>query len=264
MINFCIPSRDEDRTIGVLLWKIREVMLDLKRDYRAFVFDDGSRDGTRNLLEKYKRVLPLTVMGTKRPVGYGSAVEQLLRMASGKTSYPRRDAIVTMQGDFTEHPAHLPTLIRTFEGGADIVAGRPEEAGRSGEGAAGLGRGGGSHPPLGVRVSRRLGRFLLREAPVGSFGGDPLCGFRVYRVVVVKNALRTVRSGPLLTRDGWAANAELLNILAPFARRVAEVPVQMRYDIRQRPTRVRVFPTVREVLRVRKVPPLEPGGRRAA
>ena len=242
MIHICIPSRDEERTIGVLLWKIRDVMLDLGRDYQVFVLDDGSRDGTRKLLEKYKRVLPLTVLSEPRPIGYGRAVERLLRAAAGWTGYPKRDAIVTMQGDFTEHPEQLPALIKTFEGGADIVAGEP------GAGSGDL--------PRSVRFARWLGRIALGRVADGAPGGDPLQGFRAYRAVVVKKAMRAAGDRPLITTDGWAANAELLKVLAPFARRVAEVPVSLRYDIRRRPTRVRVFPTVREILRVRKVAPL--------
>ncbi len=232
MIHICIPARDEDRTIGVLLWKIREVMLDLGRDYRICVLDDASRDGTRRLLERYRRVLPLTVLRERRPIGYGPAVERLLRTAAECTDYPKRDAIVVMQGDFTEHPDDLRAIVKTFEGGADIVAGRP----------------GGGEPkaPWPVRLARRAGGAALGERPA-----DPLCGFRAYRAVVIRKAVAAARDGSLLTRSGWAANAQLLAALTPFARRVAEVPVGLRYDIRHRRTRVRLVPTVFQLLRLR-------------
>lgn len=246
MIHICIPCRDEDRTIGVLLWKIREVMLELGRDFQVFVLDDGSRDGTGALLERYARVLPMTVLTERRPIGYGRALETLLRAASGGTRYPKRDAIVTMQADFTEHPGHLRALIRTFEGGADIVA---CEAGPGFE-----------RSPRAVRRARWLAGFALGRRPANDPEVDRLLGFRAYRAVVVGRALRAAGSRPLITTDGWAANAELLKVLAPFARRIARVPLRLRYDIRWRRTRVRVFATAREVLRVRKIPPLEPGG----
>ena len=249
MVYICIPSRDEDRTVGVLLWKIRHVMTDLGRDFHVIVLDDGSRDGTRALLEKYTRVLPLTVISEKQAIGYGRAVEKLLRTASGYTRYPKRDAIVTMQGDFTEHPDHLHSLIRSYEGGADIVFGEsvPDR----------------EPPPLAVRWARWLGRFALGRNAGGEVPGDPLQGFRAYRAIVIRKALRAAGDGALIRTDGWAANAELMRILTPYARRVASVPMTQRYDMRRRPTRLRVFATVRELLRLRRMPRLEPEGRGA-
>lgn len=244
MVYICIPCRDEDRTIGVLLWKIRDVMAELGRDYEVIVLDDASGDGTAALLKKYGRVLPLSVLSMRKPVGYGAAVEKLLRTASGRTRYPKRDAIVTMQGDFTEHPDGLRPLLKTFEGGADIVAGgaAPESPGPP--------------PPRAVRFARWLGGFALGRGEATA--GDVLLGFRAYRAVVVRKALRITGNNRLLTTDGWAANAELMKVLAPFARRIANVPVEPRYDIRWRDSRVRVFATVRQILRLRRVSPLEP------
>lgn len=250
MVHICIPCRDEDRTIGVLLWKIREVMLDLGRDFHVYVLDDGSGDETRAQLEKYRNVLPLRILSERKPVGYGRALEKLLKTAAAETRYPKRDAIVTMQADFTEHPGHLPTLVRTFEGGADIVACEP--AARR------------TDQPWTVRLARRLGRIAMGRPVPADSGIDPLLGFRVYRAVVVRKALRATVGRPLITTDGWAANAELMKLLAPFARQVARVSLEMRYDIRMRKSRVRVLRTVRQILRVRKVVPPEPEGRRAA
>ena len=250
MIRICIPCRDEDRTIGVLLWKIRDVMLEMGRDFHVYVLDDGSTDRTRAQLEKYRQVLPLTILSEPNPVGYGRALEKLLRTAAGGTRYPKRDAIVTMQADFTEHPAGLRSLVHTFEGGADIVA--CENGAQS------------AKHPWAVRLARRLGRVALGRPAADDPGIDPLMGFRAYRAVVVRKALRAAQGRPLVTTDGWAANAELMKVLAPFARRVAHVPLGLRYDIRWRGSRVRVVGTVRQILRVRKVSPLEAEGHGAA
>src|SRR5258705_12807189 len=62
MIYVCIPSYDEARTVGLLLWKIRQGFAAFPREYQLLVLDDGSDDTTTEVLEPYARVLPLTVI----------------------------------------------------------------------------------------------------------------------------------------------------------------------------------------------------------
>lgn len=232
MIYICIPSLNEARTLGVLLWKIRRVMADFPRDYHLLVLDDGSTDATVELLAPYERVLPLSVLRNERTRGYAASLERLIREAVARSTHPKRDAVVTLQADFTEAPTDIPTLIRRLEGGADLATGvvsaEPEGTPRS------------------LRWSRRGMPWLLRRAaPEGL--RDPLSGFRAYRVAVLKRALAERGEAPLLSRHGWAANAELLFAALPYARRAEEVPVSIRYDLRDRPTRFEAWKTFREL-----------------
>lgn len=94
MLFICIPVYNEAPTIGVLLWRIRKVFQEQTREYEVLVYDDGSTDATAETIEPYTRVLPLTILGGKEHLGYGAAVEALLRAAARRTRYPRRDAAV--------------------------------------------------------------------------------------------------------------------------------------------------------------------------
>ncbi len=237
MIYICIPAHNEDRTIGVLLWKIRQVFAEFERDYEVLVLDDASTDGTAETLERYRKILPLTVLHEEVGLGYPAALIRLIRTALERTSYPKRDAIVTLQGDFTEHPEHIVTLIKTLEGGADIVTGTVE-----------MGR---HNTPRGLRIARWLAPVILGRAFRGAPVSDPLCGFRAYRLIVLKKALEALQGRPLASRDGWAANLEILRHVAPHARRIEETPLELRYDIRTRPSRFRSFRTLRDLARVR-------------
>src|ERR671921_774649 len=62
MIYVCIPSFDEAPTVGLLLWKIRQVFAAFPREYQLLVLDDGSDDTTAEVLEPYARVLLLSIV----------------------------------------------------------------------------------------------------------------------------------------------------------------------------------------------------------
>ena len=239
MIYICIPVHNEERTAGVLLWKIREVMREFDRDYRVLLLNDASTDETAKVIERYKSLLPVDILDASTRMGYASAQERLLREAMARSSYPKRDVVVTLQGDFTEDPAHIISLVKVIEGGADIVSGLDEERG--------VGR------PAGMRFARwavpLLLRSLYREAPVA----DPVSGLRAYRVIVLRKAFqsREIRD-PTAGQDRWSANLRLLLEVARYARRIEEAPGALRYDIRVRESRFQPLSTLRSLLRFRE------------
>jgi hypothetical protein len=90
-----------------------------------------------------------------------------------------------------------------------------------------------------VRRLRRLAPWLLGRS-VGVPGvKDPLGSYRLFRISVLRDALKAAGDGPLLRGDGWEANLDLLLATAPHARRIETVPLPPRYDLRPRESRVR-------------------------
>jgi hypothetical protein len=178
--------------------------------------------------------MPLTVLGGTK-VGYAAAVDALCREASRRTRYPRRDAIVLLQGDFTDQPEHLPELTKRFDGGADVVvAERPADA---------------VTVPLPVRTLRRMAPWVV--TPFVSVAGvrDPFGALRLFRVSVVRDLIKERGDQPLLVGDGWGANVDLLLRTAPHARRIETVELAPRYDVRSRETRVRAWSDALSLLR---------------
>lgn len=224
VLYLCIPVFNEAPTIGVLLWRIRKTLEDFPREYELIVYNDGSTDETAETVASYAEVLPLTVLGGAEHVGYGRAVESLMRAASQRTRYARRDAIIVMQGDFTDLPEHLPELVRRFEGGADIVLTQRSDS---------------SAAPRPERRLRRLAPWMIRPLLPIEGVRDPFGAFRLYRVAVVRDALKSVGSAPFTTATGWAANVDMLLATLPHGRRVESVEIPARYDIRPRHSRIK-------------------------
>ncbi len=240
MIYICVPTFDEAPTVGVLLWRIRKVFQEYAREYEILVYDDASTDATREVLEPYTKAMPLTVIGGTSRVGYARAVDALLREASRRTKYPRRDAVILMQADFTDQPEGIPELVKRFEGGADVVVAErmvPDGA------------------PESIRKMHQLAGWLPRVWPIRkavTVPGvkDPFGSFRLMRITVVRDLLKVAGDLPATQADAtWQANLEYLQAAAAQARRVENVPLPLRFDVRQRDSRRDPWPDAWALLR---------------
>src|SRR6185436_8936347 len=86
---------------------------------------------------------------------------------------------------------------------------------------------------------RRVAPWLLRPFVAVPGVRDPFGSFRLFRVAVMRDALRGAGDKPLVHGDGWAANVDLLLAAVPHARRIETVAAPGRYDLRPRESRVR-------------------------
>ena len=230
MLYLAIPAHNEVATIGVLLWRLRTVLAEFPREYEVVVYDDASSDETAAVAEQYTHAMPVTVLRGATPVGYAGAVDALVRYVAGHTRYPRRDAMLILQADFTDPPGIVPEFARRFEGGADLVVGERTTV---------------VDAPVPVRRLFTAAAWALKPFVRVEGLRDLTGSMRLVRISALRDLLRTVGDAPVCEGDSWTANADLLLRLVPHARRVETVPVEPTYGVRTRDTR-RV--TVRDAL----------------
>jgi hypothetical protein len=219
MIYVCMPVHNEASTVGLVLWKVRQVFTAFEREYQIIACDDASTDGTADVLTSYARVLPLTVIKHPARRGYARSLEELLRLALQRTDRPKRDCAITLHADFVHAPETMEEMVKRLESGADLVVAEQYRAQ--------------GNRPWPERWARQWAPRLLR---VGGGVKDSISGFTALRLIVLRQATRG-GDAPLLTTEGWAANAELLARLGAHARRTEVVSSAARYDLKQRPSR---------------------------
>jgi glycosyltransferase involved in cell wall biosynthesis len=119
-VSFLVPAYNEAPTIVELLDRVSELEL----DKQIVVVDDGSTDGTGDLVERWRDGREGVVLVRKSNGGKGSAVRAAIEHAEG-------DIAVIQDADLEYDPADVPALIEPIERGhADVVFGSRLSGGR--------------------------------------------------------------------------------------------------------------------------------------
>ncbi|MGC9326567.1 MAG: glycosyltransferase family 2 protein [Candidatus Hinthialibacter sp.] len=116
-LSLVIPVKDERETLRPLYEKICEVMESLGRKFEILFIDDGSVDGSfdvmRELFEQDKRVRVF-----RFHINYGKSPA----LAAG-FEHARGRVVVTIDADLQDDPAEIPRLLEKLDEGYDLISG---------------------------------------------------------------------------------------------------------------------------------------------
>jgi glycosyltransferase involved in cell wall biosynthesis len=115
-ISLVIPVYNESENLPVLAAEIRSAMRSMDRPHEVIFVDDGSDDGSPEVLRRLAREDPaVRVIRQRRNAGQSAALEAGFRFARGAV-------VVTLDADLQNDPADIPRLLAHLED-HDVVSG---------------------------------------------------------------------------------------------------------------------------------------------
>ncbi|CAN5357540.1 glycosyltransferase family 2 protein [soil metagenome] len=164
-ISVVLPVRNECGNLPILLSEIESAIVSMNRSFEVIAVDDGSTDGSRELLLKLADTCPhLRVICLRRNYGQAAALDAGFRVAAG-------ELVVTLDADGQNDPADIPKLVRVMEEQKlDCVSGR---------------RAGRKDSFLPRVVPSTIANFLIR-CVTHTRNRDLGCALKVYRRAIIE------------------------------------------------------------------------------
>jgi dolichol-phosphate mannosyltransferase len=218
MIWVMLPAFNEVESLPRLLPKITEAMKQAGLSYRIVVVDDGSWDGTREWLEQNKAQWPLDVVTHPINRGLGETERDGFEYVAARAAAD--DILVRLDCDDTHEPEYISRMLARLDEGFDVVNTSRFQPGGDQKGVDGYR----------AFISRAANLFM--SVVFGIEGvRDYSCGFRAYRVRVIRDAVSIFGNNFVQLRGlGFTSTLETIVKLRLLGCRFAEVPFVLRYD----------------------------------
>ncbi|NNF01547.1 MAG: glycosyltransferase [Bacteroidia bacterium] len=219
MIYLLLPAYNEEEDIQFLVPKVDKFFKEsLATEYMIIACNDGSKDRTLELLNKYKSDgVPITILDHKINRGLGETIRDLFEKAAEMAG--PEDIIIRMDCDDTHEPEYIKGLIDQINNGYDVVI------------ASRFVEGGGQ---LGLNWYRRTislaaNRFMKLWFPIKGLK-EYSSGFRAYKGSIVIQAVNTFGNNFIQLKGlGFSCTLEKIVKLKMLGAKFGEAPMVLNY-----------------------------------
>lgn len=116
-LSIVVPVYNEEENVRPLYEKIRAVCESIGKPFEVLFVDDGSQDGTFEVLSELREQEPhLAVIRFRQNAGQTAAMAAGFEFAQG-------ERIISMDGDLQNDPADMPRLLEKLDEDYDLVCG---------------------------------------------------------------------------------------------------------------------------------------------
>ncbi len=229
-----LPAFNEEAALPALLRRLAEVAL--TEQITVWVVDDGSSDRSAAVAESGFGGLEVRVVRHAINLGLGRAVLSGLRAAL-EDSGPD-DIVVVMDADDTHDPGLISLLQAEIAAGSDVaICSRFVQGGDD------------RTAPLGRRLLSRGAAQLFQRALAVEGVRDFTSGYRAYRATLLTRA-SDHWGERLIEEQGFACMVELLLKLRHCRPVITEIPLALRYDRKQGPSKLKLRRTILQYVRL--------------
>jgi len=229
-----LPAYNEEEGLEKLLSRLERIATAYRLELRVIIVDDGSTDHTQVVIRSFLDVLPIEVM----PFHANRGVAEVFSIGFRRVLECARDHdyCITMDSDNTQNPYYILDLVAALDSGAEIAI------------ASRFAPGGGMRQTPWLRTMLSYGVAYLLRVFVGLPGvKDYSTFFRGFRVGLLRQVF--ARHGDAAIQGhGFACMARFLILAGQEATDIREVPLILRYDLKEGGSGMRIWRTIRGYL----------------
>ncbi len=234
LIHVVLPAYNEAANVGAVLKTLDELAGNKHLALHPIVVDDGSRDGTPDIVAGYSGSMKVSLIKHPENRGLGAAIRSGLERAVAESH--GEDIIVTMDADDTFTPGTIPEMLKKIDSGMDVLI-----ASRYQPGSVVVGV-----PPIRRFMSFSASVLFQAVLPIPGVK-DYTCGYRAYRASALKKAFAQYRQ-EFIDQEGFQCMVDILLKLRGLGLRFGEVPLTLRYDRKGGKSKMKVARTAIKTL----------------